>query len=185
MAELLTRLMVWLAVTTVATTIRLLLLAVRLVLWGFALVGFRGARLAALAATLVGVHWAAATIGTGPAVRLALVGWAAWALRHHRAAIRQHAAVRRATAAFERYAAELGAATRRWQPPTPRPTTPRTGPAQATAPPPSGVPGLPPPLPFAPSRLEAIARYLAGRWGARPRPAAPTPHAALVDRKEP
>lgn len=186
MAELLTRLLVWLAVTLLAATVRLLLLTVRLVLWGFALVGFRGARLAALAATVAGVHWAAATVGTGPAVRLALVGWAAWALRHHRAAIRQHAAVRRATAALERYAAELGAATRRWQqPPTPRPAKPRTGPAQATAPPPGGLPGLPPPLPFAPSRLEAIARYVAGRWGARLRPAAPTPHAALVDRNEP
>ena len=183
MAELLTRLLVWLAITLVATTVRLLLLGVRVVLWGFALVGFRGARLAALAATLVGIHWAAGVVGTGPAVRLALIGWAAWALRHHRAAIRQHAAVRRATAALERYAAELGAATRRWQPPTP--SNPRPEPAPTTALPQGGVPGLPPPLPFAPSRLEAIARYVAGRWGARPRPAAPTLHAALVDRKGP
>ena len=185
MAVLLTRLVVWLAVTLVATTVRLLLFAVRLVLWLFALAGFRGARLAALAATVAGVQWATATVGAGPAVRLALVGWAAWAVRHHRTAIRQHAAVRHATAALEHYAAELGAATRRWQPPTPRPTTPRPGPAP-TAAPPGGAPGLPPPLPVEPSRLEAVARYVAGRWGARPAAKTnPAPHAALVDRREP
>jgi len=177
--EALIRLAVWLTVTVAAATVRLVLLAVRLVLWLFALAGFRGARLAALATTLVGVRWAAATVGTGPAVRLALVGWAAWALRHHRAAIRQHAAVRRATAALEHYAAELGAATKRWQPPRP-------GPAQVPAPRPGGTPGLPPPLPFEPSRLEAVARYVAGRWGARPAArTSPAPHAALVDRREP
>jgi hypothetical protein len=179
MTEALLRLLIWLTVTIVATTVRLLLLAVRLVLWGFALVGFRGARLAALAATLMGVGWAAATVGTGPAVRLAVIGWTAWALRHHRAAIRQHAAVRRATAAMERYAAELSAATRRWQPPWP-------GSARTPAPPPSGAPGIPPPLPFERHPgLARMTRYVAGRWGARPRPPAPTPHAALVDRKEP
>jgi len=183
--EALIRLAVWLTITIVAATVRLVLLAVRLVLWLFALAGFRGARLAALATTLVGVRWAAATVGTGPAVRLALVGWAAWATRHHRAAIRQHAAVRRATAALEHYAAELGAATRRWQPPRPRLATPRPGPAQ-TPTPPGGAPGLPPPLPFEPHPgLARMARYVAGRWGARPSPAAPTPHAALVDRREP
>ncbi len=180
MTGLLARLLVWLTVTIVAATVRLVLLAVRVVLWGFALAGFRGARLAALAATVAGVRWAAATVGVGPAVRLALVGWAAWAVRHHRAAVRQHAAVRRVTAALEHYAAELGAATRRWQPPTPRPD-----PAQITAPPPNGAPGIPPPLPFEPSRLEAVARYVAARWGARPRSAAPTPRTALVDRREP
>jgi hypothetical protein len=185
MAELLTRLVVWLAVTIVATTVRLLLLTVRLALWGFALVGFRGARLAALAATLVGVHWATGVVGPGPAVRLAVIGWAAWALRHHRAAIRQHAAVRHATAALERYAAELAAATRRWQPPTPRPARPSPRPDQAPTAPPNRTPGIPPPLSFEPSRLEAMARYVAGRWGARPRPAAPTPPTVLVDRKEP
>jgi hypothetical protein len=183
MTEALIRLAVGLTVAIVGGVVRLGLLAVRLVLWLFALAGFRGARLAALAATLVGVRWAAATVGVGPAVQLAAIGWAAWALRHHRAAIRQHAAVRRATFALERYAAELGATTRRWQPPAPRPTTPR--PAPTPMPGPSGAPGLPPPLPFEPSRLEAMARYVAGRWGARPRPTAPTPHTALVDRKEP
>jgi hypothetical protein len=182
MTEALIRLVVWLTVTIVATTIRLVLLAVRVVLWLFALVGFRGARLAALAATVVGVGWAAATVGTGPAVRLALVGWAAWAVRHHRAAIRQHAAVRRATAALEHYAAELGAATRRWQPPKPRSAMPRPpGPPSTT----NGAPGLPPPLPFEPHPgLARLARYVAGRWGARPGPAVPTPHPALVDRRE-
>jgi len=181
--ELLGRLVVWLTVMTVATTVRLLLLAVRLVLWLFALAGFRGARLAALAATLAGVRWAAGIVGAGPAVRLALVGWAAWAVRHHRAAIRRNAAVRRATAALEHYAAELGAATRRWQPP--RPATPRPGPAPTPAPP-SGAPGTPPPLPFDPHPgLARVTRYAAGRWGARPSPAAPTPHAALVNRRKP
>jgi hypothetical protein len=185
MAQLLTRLPVWLAVTALAGTVRLLLLAVRLALWLFALAGFRGARLAALAATVVGVRWAVPMVGVGPAVRLALVGWAAWAVRHHRGAIRRNAAVRRATFALERYAAELSAATRRWQPPTPRPTRPWSGPAPTRAtPPPGGAPGLPPPLAFEPSRLGAVARYVAGRWGARPGPAAPTLHAALADRKE-
>jgi hypothetical protein len=186
MAELLTRLLVWLTVTVVATTVRLLLFAVRLGLWLFALAGFRGARLAALAATLVGVRWAAQTVGAGPAVRLAAIGWAAWAVRHHRAAIRQHAAVRHATAALEHYAAELGAATRRWQPPKPRPARPRPGPAPTAVPPQGGARGIPPPLPFEPSGLEAMARYVAGRWGARPAANTnPAPHAALVDRREP
>jgi len=89
--------------------------------------------------------------------------------------------VRRVTAALEHYAAELGAATKRLQPPRPRPTKPRPGPAQSIPAP----PGIPPPLAFEPSRLEAVARYVATRWGARARPAAPTPHAALVNRKEP
>ena len=136
MTELLARLVVWLAVTLVAGTVRLLLLVVRLALWLFALAGFRGARLLGLAATVAGVRWAAATVGVGPAVRLALVGWAAWALRHHRAAIRRNAAVRRVTAALEHYAAELGAATKRLQPPMPRPTRPRPGPAQSIPAPP-------------------------------------------------
>jgi hypothetical protein len=186
MAQLLARLLVWLAVTAVAGTVRLLLLAVRLALWLFALAGFRGTRLAALAATVVGVRWAAATVGVGPAVRLAAIGWAAWALGHHRAAIRRHAAVRRATFALERYAAELGTAARRWRPPTPRPTTPRPGPAPTAAPaPPGGAAGLPAPLAFEPPRLKAVARYVAGRWGARPTArTSPAPHAALADRKE-
>jgi len=184
-SELLTRLVVWLLVTLVATAVRLLLAAVRLALWLFALAGFRGARLLGLAATVAGVRWAAATVGVGPAVWLAVIGWAAWAIRHHRAAIRRNAAVRRATLALDRYTAELGAAARRLQPPRPRPTMPRPSPTPTTATPPGGVPGIPPPLAFEPSRLDAEARYEAGRWGARPRPAAPTPHAALTDRKEP
>ena len=183
MTEALIRLAVWLTITVAAATVRLVLLAVRLVLWLFALAGSRGARLAALAATVAGVRWAAATVGTGPAVRLAAIGWAAWAVRHRRAAIRQHAAVRHVTAALEHYAAELTAATRRWQPPTPRPTKPRPGPAPTA--PPNGAPGAPPPLPFEPHPgLARMTRYVAGRLGARPSPAAPTPHAALVDRKE-
>jgi hypothetical protein len=185
MTGLLARLLAWLAITLVAGTVRLLLLGVRLVLWGFALAGFRGARLLALAATVAGVRWAAATVGTGPAVRLALIGWAAWALRHHRAAIRRHAPVRRASLALERYAAELGAVTRRWQPPTPRPSRPRPGPTPTGTPLANGAPGLPPPLAFEPSRLGAIARSVAARWGTPHRLATPTPHAALVDRREP
>jgi len=182
MTQALVRLVVWLLVTLVAATVRLLLLGVRLGLWLFALAGFRGARLLALAATVAGVRWAAATVGVGPAVRLAAIGWAAWALGHHHSAIRRNAAVRRATLALEHYAAELGAAARRWQPPRP---TPRPGPAQPPAPPPSGAPGIPPPLPFEPHPgLARVTRYVAERWGTRPHPAAPTPHAALVDRKE-
>ena len=186
MTEALIRLAVWLTITIVAATVRLVLLAVRLVLWLFALAGFRGARLAALATTLVGVRWAAATVGTGPAVRLALVGWAAWATRHHRAAIRRNAAVRRATAALEHYAAEVAAATKRWQPPKPTAATARPGPAPPSAPP-NGAPGIPPPLPFEPHPgLARVTRYVAGRWGARPAAKTnPAPHAALVDRREP
>src|SRR6266511_3813383 len=97
MTQALVRLVVWLLVTLVAATVRLLLLVVRLGLWLFALAGFRGARLLGLAATVAGVRWAAATVGAGPAVRLAAIGWAAWALRHHRAAIRRNAAGRRAS----------------------------------------------------------------------------------------
>ena len=194
MSELLARLLVWLTFTLVASIIRLLLFGVRLVLWGFALVGFRGARLLALVATVAGVRWAAGIVGTGPAVWLALIGWAAWAVRHHRAAIRQHAAVRRLTAVMDHYAAELAAATKRLQSPikpkpgpaAPATSTPRPGPAPTAAPRPGGVPGLPPPLAFAPSRLEVVARYLVGRWGARPAtPTSPAPYAALVDRRKP
>jgi len=91
MTELLVRLVVGLTLAVVGGLVRL----ARLGLWLLGLAGFRGARLAGLAATLAGVSWAAGVVGTGPAVRLALIGWAAWATRHHRAAIRQHAAVRR------------------------------------------------------------------------------------------
>ena len=33
--------------------------------------------------------------------------------------------------------------------------------------------------------LARVTRFVAGHWGARPSSAVPTPHAALVDRKEP
>jgi hypothetical protein len=39
-----------------------------------------------------------------------VIAWAAWAMRHHRAAIRQHAAVRRLTAALQHHANTLAAA---------------------------------------------------------------------------
>jgi hypothetical protein len=185
MTELLIRLLVGLVIAMVAGVVRLLLGVVRLVLWLFALAGFRGARLLGLAATVAGVCWAAATVGVGPAVRLALIGWAAWAVRHHREAIRRSAAVRRVTFALDRYAAELGAAAKRLQPPRPRPTTTRPGSTPTPAPPPGGTPGIPPPLAFEPSRLETVARYVAGRWGTRPRSATPAPHTALVDGRQP
>jgi hypothetical protein len=181
MTEVLVRLVVGLTVAIVGGLVQLLVGAVRLGLRLLGLAGFRGARLAGLAATVAGAWWAAATVGVGPAVRLAIIGWAAWAVRHHREAIRRSAAVRRVAFALDRYAAELGAAAKRLQPPRPRPTTPRPGPA----PPPGGTPGIPPPLAFEPSRLEAVARYVAGRWGTRPRSAAPPPHPALVDRRQP
>jgi hypothetical protein len=182
-AVLLARLLAWLTVTLLAGTVRLLLLAVRLALWLFALAGFRGARLLALAATIAGVRWAVPVVGVGPALRLAAIGWAGWAVRHHRAAIRRNVAVRRATLALERHAAELGAAAKRLPPP--RPTKPRPGRDPTTATPPGGAPGLPPPLAFEPSRLEALARYLAGRWGGSPAAStSPAPPAALADRKE-
>jgi hypothetical protein len=123
-------------VTAVVLTVRLLLVAGRLGLWLLALAGFRGVRLIALAATLVGVWWAAATVGPGPAVRLAVIGWAAWAVHHHQAAIAQHAAVRRLTTTLLRHTDALttAASTRPAQPlPTPaqptRPASTRAAPA--------------------------------------------------------
>jgi len=106
MTEVLVRLVVGLTVAVVGCLFRL----ARLGLWLLALCGFRGARLAGLAATVAGVPWAAATVGAGPAVRLAVIGWAAWATRHHRAAIRQHAAVRRLAAAQQAAVRRLTAA---------------------------------------------------------------------------
>jgi hypothetical protein len=99
-------------VTAVALAVRLLLGAGRLGLWLLALAGFRGARLLALAATLVGVWWAAARVGLRPAVWLAVIGWGAWAVRHHRAAIAQHAAVRRLTTALTQHTDALAAASK-------------------------------------------------------------------------
>jgi hypothetical protein len=107
---LLVRISLAVAVTLVVAAVRLLLGAGRLGLWLLALAGFRGARLVALAATGVGVWWAAGQVGLRPAVWLAVIAWAAWAMRHHRAAIRQHAAVRRLTAALQHHANTLAAA---------------------------------------------------------------------------
>jgi hypothetical protein len=123
---LLVRISLAVAVTLVVAAVRLLLGAGRLGLWLLALAGFRGARLVALAATGVGVWWAAGQVGLRPAVWLAVIAWAAWAMRHHRAAIRQHAAVRRLTAALQHHANTLEVAAER---------TDRAGPAAArTAP---------------------------------------------------
>jgi len=151
MTEALIRLVVGLTVAIVAGVVRLGLLVVRLGLWLLGLAGFRGARLAGLAATVSGVRWAAATVGTGPALRLALIGWAAWVTRHHRAAIRRHAAVRRLataqqaavrrlTAALEQHAAALEQHAKR--PQIRRGTGP--APASATAPKDRGALPVPP-----------------------------------------
>ena len=110
MTELLVRLAVAIPVAVVVVALRLLLGAGRLGLFLLALAGFRGARLLGLATTLVGVWWAAGQVGLRPAVWLAVIAWAAWARRHHRAAIRQHAAVRRLTAALQHHANTLAAA---------------------------------------------------------------------------
>jgi hypothetical protein len=122
---LLVRISLAVAVTLVVAAVRLLLGAGRLGLWLLALAGFRGARLVALAATGVGVWWAAGQVGLRPAVWLAVIAWAAWAMRHHSAAIRQHAAVRRLTAALEQHTGALAAATRTLQA-HPTPTTATT-----------------------------------------------------------
>jgi hypothetical protein len=79
-------------VTAAVLLVRLLLGVGRLGLWLLALAGFRGSRLLALAATGMGVWWAAGKVGVRPAVWLAVIGWAAWAVRHHRAVLAQHAA---------------------------------------------------------------------------------------------
>jgi hypothetical protein len=106
MTEVLVRLVVGLTIAVVGGVFRL----VRLGLWLLGLAGFRGGRLAGLAATVAGVWWAAATVGVGPAVRLAAIGWAAWALHHHRAVIRQTVAVRRLAAAHQAAVRRLTAA---------------------------------------------------------------------------
>jgi hypothetical protein len=98
---LLVRIALAITVTLVVATLRLLVGVGRLGLWLLALAGVRGPRLLALAVTGVGVWWAAVQVGLRPAVWLAVIGWAAWLIRHHRAAIRQHAAVRRLTAALQ------------------------------------------------------------------------------------
>ncbi len=147
MTEVLVRLVVGLTFAVVG----LVAGAVRLGLRLLGLAGFRGARLAGLAATLAGVRWAAGVVGTGPALRLALIGWAAWVTRHHRAAIRRHAAVRRLataqqaavrrlTAALEQHAAALEQHAKR--PQIRRGTGP--APASATAPKDRGALPVPP-----------------------------------------
>ena len=117
-------------VTAVALVLRLLLAVGRLGLWLLALAGFRGARLVALAATGVGVWWAAAQVGLRPAVWLAVIGWAAWTVRHHQAAITQHAAVRRLTAALHQHTDALAAASKAR---LARPAAPTAGRGYATS----------------------------------------------------
>jgi len=97
-------------VTTVILAVRLLVLVGRLGLGLLTLAGFRGARLVALAATGVGVWWAAGKVGLRPSLWLAVISWAAWAVRHHQAVIAQHTAVRRLTATLQRHTDALAAA---------------------------------------------------------------------------
>ncbi len=106
------RLLAWLHGALLVAVVRLVILAGRLGLRLLAVAGFRGARLGWLIAALLGVWWAARHVGVRPAAWLAVIGWAAWATRHHRAAIRQHAAVRRLTTALEQHTGALAAATR-------------------------------------------------------------------------
>jgi hypothetical protein len=194
MAEWLLRLLVGLTVAIVVGVVQLLVGVVRLGLRLLRLVGLRGARLAGLAATLAGVWWAAQVIGTGPAVRLALIGWAAWATRHHRAAIRQHAAVRRLaaaqqaamrrlTAALEQHTSALGATVERGQagPGPDATTTARPGGAPAAAPWPAA--DQPPD-----QALGAVGRYAAA-WARRHTPPAAAgatpPQPTVLDRRPP
>jgi hypothetical protein len=109
---LLVRIALAVTVTVLVAAVRLLLGIGRLGLWLLALAGFRGGRLVALAITGLGVWWAAARVGFRPAVWLVVIGWAAWAVRHHRAAVRQHAAVRKLTAILQRHTDALAAAGR-------------------------------------------------------------------------
>jgi hypothetical protein len=165
-------------VTAVVLTVRLLLVAGRLGLWLLALAGFRGVRLIALAATLVGVWWAAATVGPGPAVRLAVIGWAAWAVHHHQAAIAQHAAVRRLTATLQRHTDTLAAATIRPARPVPTTTKPTRPTSSRTAPVGRGWPIVRPwaQAGQAPEQtLAALGRYAAAFVARHTPPADPTP----------
>ena len=159
MTEILIRLAVGLTLAVVGCLFRLL----RLGLWLLALAG--------LAATVAGIRWAAATVGVGPALRLAVIGWAAWATRHHRAAIRQHAAVRRLataqqatvrklTAALQQHTDALAAATK------PQSSSSTTATTTATA---GDVPAVPPWLTDdqPPDRaVTALGRYAAA-WAHR------------------
>jgi hypothetical protein len=126
------RIAVAVTVTAVVLVVRLLVGVGRLGLWLLALAGFRGARLPALAATGIGVGWAATQVGIRPAVWLAVIGWAAWAGRHHRAAIAQHATVRKLNRAVQRHADALAAG--RVRPPGPAPSTARTDRMRVTGP---------------------------------------------------
>jgi hypothetical protein len=130
--ELLVRLAVAIPVAVVVVALRLLLGAGRLGLFLLALAGFRGARLLGLATTLVGVWWAAGQVGLRPAVWLAVIAWAAWAVRHHRAAIRQHAAVRKLTSALQHHTDAMAAAGRAR--PARSSSTARSAPTRTTVP---------------------------------------------------
>jgi hypothetical protein len=167
MTEWLVRLLVGLTVAIVVGVVQLLAGVVRLGLRLLRLVGFRGARLAALAATLAGTWWAASVVEVGPAARLALIGWAAWATRHHRAAIRRHTAVRRLTAALEQHTSALGVVAK-WGQAGP-------GPGPATTAPPHDGPAVPP-WPTADQTPEqtlgALGRYAAAWVGRHSPPAA-------------
>jgi hypothetical protein len=173
MTELLVRLVVGLTLAVVGGLFRLL----RLGLWLLGLAGFRGGRLAGLAATVAGVWWAAATVGVGPALRLAAIGWAAWAVRHHRDALRQTAAarrlaaaqqatVRRLTAALQRHADALAAATPQPGSGSTTATTPTAGRDVPTVPP-WQAPGTP-----ATRGVAALGRY-AEAWARRHAATAP------------
>jgi hypothetical protein len=176
MTTVLVRLLVWLPTVLLVVVVRLLLGTGRLGLRLLGLAGFRGARLAALAATLLGVWWAARQIGLRPAAWLAVIGWAAWATRHHRASIRQHVAVRRLIAALERQASTLAVATQTPQatPRLPRPRSQRPGPPPRWLRSDKGLPV--PPQPAADQAPEqavaALGRYAAA-WVGRHTPTRP------------
>jgi len=176
---LLVRIVLAVTVTVVVATVRLLVLVGRLGLCLLALAGFRGARLVALAATGLGVWWAAGTVGLGPAVWLAVIGWAAWAVRHHQAAIAQHAAVRRLTATLERHTDTLAAATStRPARPVPTTTKPTRPTSSRTAPVGRGWPTMRPwPQAGQPPEqtLAALGRYAAAFVARHTPPADPTP----------
>jgi hypothetical protein len=203
MTRLLARLLVGLPLAVVVATAHLLVLVVRLGLWLLGRVGFRGARLAGLAATLAGVWWAAGHVGVGPAARLAVIGWAAWAARHHQAAIARHAAVRRLaaaqqaavrrlTAALEQHTGALAAASGTLPA---RPTTPAPAPATATTATPAAAHQVPAAAPWPAAdqppnqAVSALGRYAAA-WVRRHTPPAasgdaPAPPIADSHRRQP
>jgi hypothetical protein len=197
MTRLLARLLVGLPLAVVVAGAQLLVGVVRLGLWLLGRVGFRGARLAGLAATLAGGGWAAATIGLGPAVRLGLIGWVAWAARHHQAALSRHAAVRRLAAAQQAAVRRLTAALEQHTGALAATTTPRTlptRPASHRAPAPASARQVPAARPWpaadqAPEQgVSALSRYAAA-WVRRHTPAAsgdaPAPPIAGPHRRRP